>query len=265
MSYLIHVREPEACIFGVELMAIRSQATLAAGLSHQNQLISNIKWWGNETWRWDNRDVVRGNAPAEYQIAEPGIYTLTIFMRSDGLRLDRLLLTTDSTYTPTGLGPPESDRLSGSNQAPQVTAPVDRQLSSDAYPITESFTMSCLDDGLPEVPGICTVSWQQVQGLMQPSRVLKRQRPVFLFHRQTYSFICTTDDGERSHAAQFTVFVGLAAPQRLITVRQVTDYGWEMEPGPMEMMPALVEPFEVFEPVNPEIGQRLRLSPAVAQ
>jgi RHS repeat-associated protein len=41
-------------------------------------------------------------------LAEPGVYTLTVWMREDGLRLDRLLLITDTTYIPVGIGPSAS-------------------------------------------------------------------------------------------------------------------------------------------------------------
>lgn len=43
--------------------------------------------------------------------AEPGFHTLQIWLREDGLRLDRVLLTVDENYQPTGLGPAESERL----------------------------------------------------------------------------------------------------------------------------------------------------------
>jgi YD repeat-containing protein len=47
---------------------------------------------------------------AEVTISQSGLYTLSVVMREDGLRLDRLLLTTDTTYLPTGFGPVESVR-----------------------------------------------------------------------------------------------------------------------------------------------------------
>ncbi len=44
---------------------------------------------------------------ATVQVTTPGLHTIGIYMREDGLRVDRLLLTTAST-APTGTGPPES-------------------------------------------------------------------------------------------------------------------------------------------------------------
>ncbi len=48
---------------------------------------------------------------ATLSISSTGLYTLTLYMREDGLRIDRLLLTTDTTYIPTDFGPPETTRL----------------------------------------------------------------------------------------------------------------------------------------------------------
>ena len=59
------------------------------------------------TWAWTNQ--TSDGTPLRLTIAEPGLYTLRLGIREDGLRLDRLLLTTDSGYTPTGNGPAESE------------------------------------------------------------------------------------------------------------------------------------------------------------
>jgi len=48
-------------------------------------------------------------------VSTPGRYTFDIWMREDGAALDRVLLTTDSGYTPSGSGPSES--LRGSSVA----------------------------------------------------------------------------------------------------------------------------------------------------
>lgn len=61
-------------------------------------------------WGWSNQNSV--GQPVKVPIATPGIYTLQIEQREDGLRLDRILLTTDSEYNPNGLGPNESQRIS---------------------------------------------------------------------------------------------------------------------------------------------------------
>ena len=48
-------------------------------------------------------------SPVTTNVTEAGLHTLHIWQREDGLRLDRILLTTDDGYIPTGEGPPESE------------------------------------------------------------------------------------------------------------------------------------------------------------
>ena len=57
-------------------------------------------------WSWANRDLQ--NMPIRFTVSKIGLHTLRVWQREDGLRLDRLLLTTDNTFTPTGIGPVES-------------------------------------------------------------------------------------------------------------------------------------------------------------
>jgi hypothetical protein len=47
---------------------------------------------------------------ATLSVTSPGIHTINVWMREDGFWLDRLLLTTSSSFVPTGQGPPESSR-----------------------------------------------------------------------------------------------------------------------------------------------------------
>ncbi len=57
-------------------------------------------------WNW----VGTNNANSLCTIAVPsaGIHTVSLWMREDGFSADKIVLTTDPTYVPTGLGPPES-------------------------------------------------------------------------------------------------------------------------------------------------------------
>jgi hypothetical protein len=45
---------------------------------------------------------------AQITVDAAGQHTLNVWMREDGARLDRLILTTDPNYTPTDNGPAES-------------------------------------------------------------------------------------------------------------------------------------------------------------
>ena len=58
------------------------------------------------TWTW-------ASEAARLTITNTGRVTAGLWMREDGLRIDRLLLTTDTTYIPTGFGPVETERQTG--------------------------------------------------------------------------------------------------------------------------------------------------------
>jgi hypothetical protein len=60
-----------------------------------------------QTWSWANRNPQDTSVTIE--VTEPGLHTLHLWQREDGLRLDRILLTTDSSYNPIGNGPPENE------------------------------------------------------------------------------------------------------------------------------------------------------------
>lgn len=49
-------------------------------------------------WDWANLQIANGEL-ANMQIEQAGTYTVSLWMREDGLRIVRLLLTTDTTYT----------------------------------------------------------------------------------------------------------------------------------------------------------------------
>jgi hypothetical protein len=53
------------------------------------------------TWHWDD---VHGSATMTYALAA-GSHTLTIGYREDGAKLDRLLITSDLAFVPSGMGP----------------------------------------------------------------------------------------------------------------------------------------------------------------
>jgi hypothetical protein len=59
-------------------------------------------------WTWF-RTTLDG-ADARLTVGAAGVHTLNIWMREDGLRLDRVLLTTDASFIPSGAGPAESPR-----------------------------------------------------------------------------------------------------------------------------------------------------------
>ncbi len=57
-------------------------------------------------WRKSTMDGV----DAQITVSSRGIHNINIWMREDGARVDKMLLTTSATFTPTGTGPPQSPR-----------------------------------------------------------------------------------------------------------------------------------------------------------
>jgi len=61
-------------------------------------------------WSWAKLNLSSG-AAATLPLTTTGLVTVGLWMREDGLQIDRVLLTTDTNYIPTGFGPAESTRL----------------------------------------------------------------------------------------------------------------------------------------------------------
>ncbi|MEZ4700751.1 MAG: FG-GAP-like repeat-containing protein [Rhodothermales bacterium] len=57
-------------------------------------------------WTWVT--VQKGSTPVSVNIGSAGAHTVHVWMREDGLAVDKVLLTTDAGFTPTGEGPAES-------------------------------------------------------------------------------------------------------------------------------------------------------------
>jgi hypothetical protein len=62
-------------------------------------------------WTWAGESA--NGESANLVITATRVYTLNLLIREDGLRIDRLLLTTDTAFIPTGFGPAETERLLG--------------------------------------------------------------------------------------------------------------------------------------------------------
>lgn len=60
-----------------------------------------------QQWGWTNT-TMDGHA-ATFSVPGAGIHSLHLWMREDGIRVDRILLTQNSNYTPSGQGPAESN------------------------------------------------------------------------------------------------------------------------------------------------------------
>jgi len=80
-----------------------------AGMDGEETPLSNRMsgWSGN--YSWDN-DRYERDEPSQIDVTTPGLHVLNIYQREDGLTVDKIVLTTNPDYTPTGTGPEESWR-----------------------------------------------------------------------------------------------------------------------------------------------------------
>jgi hypothetical protein len=61
-------------------------------------------------YAWENLHNIDGkpSVAACIDVKSAGVHTLNVWMRAAGMRLDKIVLTTSSTYVPEGNGPAES-------------------------------------------------------------------------------------------------------------------------------------------------------------
>ena len=65
--------------------------------SNEGMQVGNFNaLWDLNTWNWTSDTTV---SPARISVASAGIHTFNIWMREDGVRVDRFLLTTDALFS----------------------------------------------------------------------------------------------------------------------------------------------------------------------
>ena len=69
---------------------------------------ANIKLPVNKVWVWSGTTM--GGARTKVSVNKTGLQTVEVYMREDGLILDKVLITSSAAYTPSGSGPAESVR-----------------------------------------------------------------------------------------------------------------------------------------------------------
>ena len=77
---------------------------------------------GGTSWVWVGGIDGTPAGRATFTVATAGVHTIHIWMREDGQIADKLLVTTNANFIPTGSGPPESPR--GAVAAPRFDVPV---------------------------------------------------------------------------------------------------------------------------------------------
>ena len=91
---------------------------------------TNLRGFGYGAWTWRKGTLV---------VASAGTHTVDVWMREDGFRLDRLVLTTDAGYVPSGTGPIESARTD------QITPVMRPLIDSALVSCIMSYTCRCGD------------------------------------------------------------------------------------------------------------------------
>lgn len=69
----------------------------------------------------------RGGVPASFEITAPGVHVINVWMREDGQIIDKLLITTDPAFVPSGAGPNESIRVGQVAPTIAITSPTQKQ------------------------------------------------------------------------------------------------------------------------------------------
>jgi hypothetical protein len=88
-----------------------NEDTCHVGIDGPSDLTRRVYVSAGGAYNWGNNNTA-GGARAAIQVTTPGPHTINLWMREDGIKVDKLLLTTDSTYKPSGMGP-ETAPLAG--------------------------------------------------------------------------------------------------------------------------------------------------------
>jgi hypothetical protein len=98
---------------GVYTVWLRGYAPNSAGdsvyVGLDEQLGKILSGFAPRSWSWAKSNAEAPGNTVTVEITQPGFHLLRIWQREDGLRLDRILLTTNNNYNPTGEGPAESE------------------------------------------------------------------------------------------------------------------------------------------------------------
>ncbi len=101
----------------------------------------NIETNTFNTWVWikDTRDGVR----ASLNVATTGLHTFSVYMREDGFIVDKIVLTTDASYVPSGTGPAESTKATSARLAyEQAGAEAVESLRVFPVPASDQLTLT---------------------------------------------------------------------------------------------------------------------------
>ena len=157
-----------------------------------------------KSWSW--RRTTRDQINAWLDMSSSGMQTVNLWMREDGLAVDKILLTRDAAYTPAGSGPDSTlvTKPASHNSAPEVDAGADLSTESN---IPVRLAGAVTDDGKPG-PSL-SIRWSLKSG---PANVVfsdaTQAAPLVTFPAPgTYTLELKASDGELESVDRVVVTV----------------------------------------------------------
>lgn len=150
-----------------------------------NTTADRISTFSTAAYSWTNStmDGVR----ATINVTTAGLHTINLWMREDGTIADRILLTTNASFTPTGTGPAESPRGSGGTGGSGLTATYFDNIDFTGPTVTRVDPTVNFDFGTGSPAAAIGADSFSV-------RWLGKIRPQY---SEAYTFYTTSDDGVR--------------------------------------------------------------------
>ena len=148
-------------------------------------------------WTWTNATM--DTDPATFDVPKTGVQTLNIWAREDGIAIDRILLTTSSSYTPPVDGPPESEQ--GGWPQPRCS------ISADPTEILEGETVNFTARATSGTPPY-TYSWDFGDGGTGTGAQVSHTFDTAGIYTVT---LTVTDDGATGQTATATVKIDVWA------------------------------------------------------
>ncbi len=121
-------------------------------------------------WNWVGN--IQGDTRATIEVPNAGNHVINIWMREDGFYFDKLIVTSDQDFTPTGMGPPPSNRVGDTLPPPPLS------LTRTATGLSITFT------GTLQSASSVTGPWTDEAGATSPFAVTPNQGIKFFRVKQ---------------------------------------------------------------------------------
>jgi hypothetical protein len=176
-----------------------------AGLDGQALASSDRVGGFTTSFTWRKADLDGGQA--SFNVATAGRHTVNAWMREDGLVVDKIVVTTNPFYVPSGTGPAESPRTSGN--LPPVASAGPARFGLPGRLVSLDGSGSRDPDG---GPAPLSYLWSQLAGPAVTLSSTTAVSPSFTpAAAGSYRFQLQVSDGQHSHAATVTVTIAAAS------------------------------------------------------